>query len=382
MARCKEANLEDVVIQINTVMNQLQKKKIAVVSSGNSVHVKKLMNAMADRGFELTLFTLPNHIKLKDTFDPRIKIHLLPYSGAKGYILNAPYLRRQLKEGQFDLVNSHYVSGYGTLTRMSHFHPSALAVFGSDVYEFPFKSPFHRRLIIKNLDSADVLTSTSHVMEKKVREFYKTDKKIYVTPFGVDLSVFHPVEVQKDYSLFTFGIVKKIAPKYGISTLLRAFASFKKNHPNDKVRLLIYGSGPYENDYKRLTDDLGLSGVVTWGGFVNNLKVPEVLSKMDVACFPSESESFGVAAVEAMACGVPVITSDASGFTEVNEDGVTGIIVKKKSIEELTTAMEKMYKMSSEERKQIGRNGIERVQRLYDFNDNIQTYISAISSVL
>lgn len=362
-------------------MNQ-EIKKIAIVSSGSSIHVKKLLNAMADRGFELTLFTLPNHLKLKDSFDERITIHKLPYSGTKGYIMNVPYLCRQLRKGEFDLVNSHYVSGYGTLTRLTHYHPSALAVFGSDVYDFPFKSTFHRRLVVKNLDSADVLTSTSGVMVNKVREFYQKDKEIIVTPFGVDLSVFYPREGYKNPDCFTFGIVKKISPKYGISTLLRAFSAFKQNHSNDAVRLLIYGAGPFEEEYKLQTIELGLSDYVTWGGFVNNLKVPEVLSKMDVACFPSESESFGVAAVEAMACGVPVITSDAPGFTEVNEDGVTGLIVRKKSVEELVFAMETMYAMSAEERIRMGKNGIERVHKYYDFNDNIRTYISAIQKAI
>lgn len=357
--------------------------KIAMISSGNSIHVKKIANALVERGYEIILFTLPNHNKLLSDFDKRITVVTLPVKGKFGYFLNASYIRKYLKKHPVDLVNSHYASGYGTLSRYVGFHPLALAVFGSDVYEYPFRSKLNMKTMIKNLNNADIITSTSNVMVKKVREFYDKDKEIYVTPFGVDINRFHPIEVEKD-DVFEFGIVKKIEPKYGIDILIKAYKKFCGIYPEAKTRLCIYGRGSALDEYKNLADSLGLNEKIQFKGFIQNELVPEVLSHMDVAVYSSSknSESFGVAVVEAMACGIPVIASDASGFTEVMEDGKTGFLFPMKDIEALVNCMVKMYEMTPEERKKMSQAGIERVRNLYDFSKNMDTYELAIGKAI
>ena len=354
--------------------------KIAIVSSGSSIHVKKIANALCERGHEIELFTLKGHDKLLNDFDNRVKIHVLPFKAPWGYYLNVFILKRMLKKGNFELLNSHYASGYGALARLSGLHPFSLAVFGADVYDYPFLSKRNMNTVIKNLDAADVITSTSHVMANKVREYYKADRPIYVTPFGVDLNRFYP-RGRNASNVFEFGIVKKIESKYGIDLLIYAFKNICNKHSNSKFKLTVYGRGSQLEEYKRLADKEGISDMVIFKGFVPNEQVPDAFSQMDCAVFPSilNSESFGVAAVEAMACGTPVIVSDASGFTEVVDDGVTGIIVPKKDIHALTDAMERMYMMSEEERQKMGEAGVERVRSLYNFENNIDTYIEAIN---
>ena len=350
---------------------------IAFVSSGNSIHVKKIANYLVGNGHKITLYTMRDSLKLKDDFDKRINIVALPFSGKLGYYLNAPYLKRQLQVNNYDLVNSHYASGYGTLSRLTGVHPISLAVFGADVYDYPFKSKANMRRVIKNLNNADVITSTSNVMADKVREFYHTDKEIFVTPFGVDLNIFKPLDKKRD-DCFVFGIIKKIEPKYGVDLLIKAYKKFKDSHPNANSRLVIYGRGSSVEELKQLSLEQKISNEVQFEGFISNEKVPEAFNRMNVACFPSVSESFGVAAVEAMACGVPVIVSDAPGFTEVVENGVTGLIVKKKSDDELSEAMTKMYEMSELDRMNMGKAGVKRVQQLYNFEDNMDLYEKAI----
>lgn len=348
--------------------------KIAMISSGSSIHVKKIANAMAERGHQIRLYTLPNNNKLLMDFDQRIEIIKLPWKGKAGYLLNAPFIRKDLKKNSVDLVNAHYASGYGTLARLVGKHPCALAVFGSDVYEYPFKTHFNMCTIRNNLDFADVLTSTSHVMADQVKTFYHRNKHIYVTPFGVDLKIFHPQEKPRNKT-FIFGIVKKIEPKYGIDILIRAYKKFCCTYPDDNTKLLIYGTGSAVGEYKRLAADLGLSDSVSFMGFIKNELVPEALSEMDVAVYSSSSsESFGVAVVEAMACGVPVIASDASGFTEVMEEGKTGLLFPKKDVDALYQCMVKMYVMDPQERKRMGEAGAARVREYYDFDQNMDTY--------
>lgn len=355
--------------------------KIAFVSSGNSIHVKKIANYMVEHGHDITLFTLPDYNKLLDDFDKRVKIVKLPFSGKKGYYLNVPKLKKYLKEGNFDLVNSHYVSGFGTLSRLTKFHPLCLAAFGSDVYDYPYKSKSNMRRIIKNLDNADIITSTSNVMENKIREYYKKDKKIYITPFGVDLNIFYPRKKAKDEK-FIFGMVKKMEYTYGTDILLQAYKKFKTELPEAKTKIVIYGRGSALEEFKKLASKLKIEKDVEFKGFIANELVPEAFSNMDVACFPSRLESFGVAAVEAMACGIPVIASDASGFTEVIEDGITGTIVQKNDVDAFCQAMKKMYTMNEKQRSNMGNAGIDRVKKLYNFEENMEEYVKAIKHAI
>lgn len=100
-----------------------------------------------------------------------------------------------------------------------------------------------------------------------------------------------------------------------------------------------------------------------------------------VAVFPSVSESFGVVAIEAMACECPVIASDADGFTEVVVDGQTGFIVPKKDIENTAKAIQRFID-NPELRSLMGRKGRERVLKLYNWDDNVNAMISIYQQIM
>ncbi|GAA0469170.1 glycosyltransferase [Alkalibacillus silvisoli] len=359
--------------------------KIAFVSSGNSIHVKKLANGLVKHGHSVTLYTLPNHNKLTSDFDKKVKLVYLPFGGKLGYYLNALKLKKLLLKGNYDIVNCHYVSGYGTLARLANIQPIVTSVFGSDVYEYPFKSKSNMNRIIKNLDSAKVITSTSEVMANKVREFYKTKDPIYVTHFGIDLKLFKPTETtaNKEEKSFTFGIIKKLEDRYGFELLFKAFAKFLESlEDKSNCKLLIYGRGSREEYYKTLVKELNIAEYVHFKGFIQNELVPTAMNEIDVVCIPSYNESFGVAAVEAMACGKPLIVSDASGFTEVVENKTCGFIVPRGDLEELVSKMKICYGMNKHDLKNMGLNGYQRAQDMFNFDKNIVTYIDAISQAL
>ena len=101
------------------------------------------------------------------------------------------------------------------------------------------------------------------------------------------------------------------------------------------------------------------------------MEIPKAICGMDVCCLPSILESFGVAAVEAMACSVPVIASDVDGFLETMEDGVTGFIIPKANSDAIAEKLFLLYK-NEELRRQMGEAGRQRVHRLYDFSENVK----------
>src|SRR4030042_230985 len=86
------------------------------------------------------------------------------------------------------LSKTHDILSYGFIGALSGFHPFIISVWGSDVYDFPYRSIFHKILLKHNLSKADIILSTSHAMADQVRKF--THKNILVTPFGIDLKRF------------------------------------------------------------------------------------------------------------------------------------------------------------------------------------------------
>src|SRR5690606_34008146 len=99
-------------------------------------------------------------------------------------------------------------------------------------------------------------------------------------------------------------------------------------------KLLLVGDGPERDRMERLCRDLDIFDDVRFLGKLE--AVEEVLSVADLFLMPSEKESFGLAALEAMACEVPLLTSDAGGIPELNIDGVTGVVCKVGEVESMT----------------------------------------------
>lgn len=347
--------------------------KIAFVSAARSSHTVKWVNALAKRGHTVRLYSLPDHVNTLQNIDDRVTIIYLKTGGFQGYFLNAKELRQHIEEFHPDIVNCHYASGYGTLTRLSKVHPLLLSVWGSDVYDFPLKSPIHKKMVRDNIKKADAVASTSHVMAKQVNRVFGFQKEIFITPFGVDCGLFAPMATMEQREEFCVGTVKALDPKYGMEYLIQAFALFDQMiGESRKTSLVIYGKGDQKDELQRLIDSLGLTNKAKLAGAVPNTEVPALINKMDVFCLPSilDSESFGVAAVEAMACGVPVIASDVDGFTETVEDRVTGFLVPKKNPQAMA---DKMLELANDPslRERMGMAGRERALCLYDFEKNV-----------
>jgi len=158
-----------------------------------------------------------------------------------------------------------------------------------------------------------------------------------------------------------------LEPIYGIDTVIKAFALFLQRIPSkDDVRLVIYGKGSKRQELEQLCETLRVDSKVDFKGYIKNSDVPAALNQMDLFCLGSRSESFGVAAVEAMACQLPVIATDADGLKEVIENNVTGYIVSQDSPREMADAIERLYRNESL-RKKLGENGRKRVEELYDW---------------
>jgi glycosyltransferase involved in cell wall biosynthesis len=265
------------------------------------------------------------------------------------------------------------------LARLAGCQPNLLSVWGSDVYDFPVKSLLHRWLLKRNLEASTAIASTSRCMARETAKTY-THEHVFITPFGVDETIFKPApkSVQLENKL-VIGTVKTLKAKYGIDTLIEAFAiAWQKAGKPENLVLEITGDGPDRAQLEALTLQYGISDRVIFHGAVSHEDVPKMLNRLDiyVALSRLDSESFGVAILEASACELPVIVSDADGPAEVVVGGVTGDIVPKESPEEAALAMCRLI-TDPDKRLKMGIAGRDHVLKHYTWKHSVSLMLDA-----
>ncbi|HOK07726.1 MAG TPA: glycosyltransferase family 4 protein, partial [Syntrophales bacterium] len=159
--------------------------------------------------------------------------------------------------------------------------------------------------------------------------------------------------------------VGRLELRKGIDLLVKAAASLYGTYPDVAYHLV----GRIDKDpFQFLEAKGGGEGVrekIRLTGPIPRQQVLDLLAKCDFAVFPSRYEPFGIVALEAMACGLPVIVSDRGGWREAVEDGETGFVCRAGDVDSLREAMERMILLSPEARREMGRRGRDRVARDY-----------------
>ena len=376
--------------------------KVLVVSDAQSVHTQRWTSALKEKGVDVVLYTIKpvtdhfyssRNIKCHffDLFDFKREKKGKLYA-VKRHLMAVSHLKQVLKEEKPDILHSHFVTSYSLIAALAGYRPFIVSAWGSDIYIYPQKSPVNKAIVKFILSCADKILSTSNVMARECTKY--TRKPIEVTPFGVDTGLFKRKESENEMDSgkiietnqleshkFVIGSVKTLAENYGTEYLIRAFKIVAQRNPQIDCNLELVGKGPDEERLKGLAKELGISDKVHFRGFINQKDLPGVFSGFDIACYLSNSESFGVSAIEAMSCNCPVVASDADGFTEVIENGVTGIIVPKRDPQSTADAIQKFID-NPELLKAMGEAGRERVCSMYQWEGNVNTMISIYKSVL
>lgn len=349
--------------------------RICLLGNAASIHLVKWANGLSSLGHEVFLISADR--PGIDKLDEKIKSFILTIPPLAGYFLDYRQARRIINRIRPDILNVHYASGYGTLSRLIGFHPTLLSVWGSDVFDVPYQNRLMRRIVCKNLMAADRVASTSWIMKQQVERLVSLNKEVFVTPFGVDTNIFRPIPKQEKETI-TIGIVKTVDEKYGQIYLVKAFDILIKrlissglNDTVQKLQLLIVGDGPQLFEVQQLVRKLGLGNYIKFYGRVAHSEVPNYFSKFDIACFPSTQESFGVAAIEASACALPVVVSKIGGLKEVIIDGKTGFHCESQNPTDLA---DKLYKLvlNPDLRQKMGQAGREYVLNNYDWQENLR----------
>lgn len=344
--------------------------KICFLAPANNYHTQKWARYFVDHGYEVSVLSLT-----KGDIDGA-KVYWLNANTGTGasdfsklkYLFQFRHIQKIVNDIKPDIINAHYASSYGTLAALAGLKNHIVSVWGSDVYDFPRKSIFHRKLLEFSLNSAKCIFSTSNAMAKETRKY--TNKEIFITPFGVDMDLFNPDKRDRnDDGKFIIGTVKKLEPKYGIDYFLKAIRLVKEKRPDIPLEVRIAGNGSHELQYHQLANELGIADIVKWLGFISQEKAAKEWANMDCGIIfsESESESFGVSAVEAGAAGISVIISDIPGLMEATSPTVSSLVVPRGNVKLLAEAIIKMYD-SPEQRKMMGNAGREFESNTYELN--------------
>ncbi len=324
--------------------------KVLLLTDAASAHSRKWIRFLLEYGIDVEVLSMNHaHIEGVAVHTFRSKAYAKRKSNVeynRGAVLLEilPQIKKIIRKIKPDILHAHYLSSYGLYGAISGFRPFVLSVWGSDIMEFPYRNRISSKITRYVLGKADVICASSQHLVLEIGKF--TNKQIQLIYFGTDFDVFRPditagitkkyhiPDYSDDYRPFIFGTVKGLYPHYGISSLIEAAAIFAQKIDQDTApkqnvwELWIGGDGDAKDELQALSRKLNISDNVRFLGRVEHEDLPNLLSLMDLFVVPSLRESFGVVAVEASACCLPVIVSDTGGLPETVHHEKTGFCVK------------------------------------------------------
>jgi len=365
--------------------------KILILSDANSPHTMKWALSLKALGLNIYIFSLfrPQEYILLTYNQKQIPVYHANMQEAVTrnrtanlsklkYLFALPNLNRILKNIKPDLIHAHYASSYGVLGMLSGYKPFVLSVWGSDVYEFPQKNKVFLWLIRRVLSRADKILSTSRSMAEYICNNIQ-NTAIQITNFGIDLEIFKPQSLP--VSEITIGTIKSIEKHNGIDCLLEAFNILVYKHNYKSIKLLIVGSGTLLSEMQIKARTLKVNDYVEFTGYIPHSNVVKYYHKISIFVSISTRESFGVAVLEASACGIPVITSDVGGLPEVNKNNITGILLPPNNPLKLAAAIKKLIE-NEDLRKEFGQNGKAMVKNSFNWEKNVKEMQNIYISIL
>lgn len=354
--------------------------KIALLGDASSIHIVKWVNSLSEVEGNV-VFLLSSH-NVSNLISKKVRVIKLGLPPKFSYLVSGFYINKILRNISPDIVNAHYATGYGLIASFITGYPTLLSVWGSDVYLFPNKSPFHKYFIQRNLKQSCAIASTSIAMKDLVEELVP-DQNVYYTPFGVPECFFasQANRVSEQGSKVTIGTVKTLKPIYGIDLLIKAVAILFNDRGYRNIQVKIAGTGPELTILEQLAHDLGISELVDFLGYIGNEEVPELLGTFDIFVALSRSESFGVSVVEAGAAGLPSVVSSADGLKEVVINNVSGYVVDIDDYSSAANYLEKLI-LSSSLREDMGKKANEHIRCEYSESSVINNMMSVYKEVV
>lgn len=287
-----------------------------------------------------------------------------------------------------DILHVHYAIPHASAAIMAKLilakkgkHISVVTTLHGTDITLVGKDATYEPVVSYSINESDAVTSVSQSLKDQTYEFFHVDKEISVIPNFIDFARFSKkprehfkkaIAPQGERILVHTSNFRKIKR---VEDVIQIFNRVLEKTP---AKLLLIGDGPERMNIEKLCRDLDICDLVTFLG--KQEMVEEILSVCDLFILPSESESFGLAALEAMACQVPVIATNGGGIPELNEHGYTGFNSPVGDVDDM--AKNALYILSNDEvLSKFKANALAHAHK-FDINKILQIYEALYASVL
>ena len=305
---------------------------------GSGVVATELGLALARKGHQVHFITYSYPVRL-DFLEMNIHFHEVhveeyPLFHYQPYELAlSSKMAYVVKTYNIDILHVHYAiphayAGYMAkqmLKREGIEVPMITTLHGTDI-TLVGNHPTYKEAVTFSINESDVVTSVSESLKRDTLRLFNVDKDIKVIPNFIGLQKTERVSPCKrsvmasaDELIVTH--ISNFRKVKRVDDVVRVFYGIQQQLP---AKLIMVGDGPEREIADQLCKDLGIKKKVLFLG--NTSDIDRILCFTDLFLLPSESESFGLSALEAMAAGVPVVSSNAGGLSEVNEEGVSGYL--------------------------------------------------------
>ncbi|MCR9173882.1 MAG: N-acetyl-alpha-D-glucosaminyl L-malate synthase BshA [bacterium] len=353
---------------------------------GSGVVATELGKSLAKKGHEIHFITYSQPVRLsgfrKNVYYHEVAVSDYPLFEYTPYeTVLASKMVDVVKREKLELLHVHYAIPHASAAYM------AKMILRQQGYEIPFvttlhgtditlvgKDPSFEPVITFCLNESDAVTAVSESLKKDTYEHFNTNREIQVIPNFIHtkrMAIEDIDDIRARYAnpgepvlchISNFRKVKRV------EDVLKVFARVNKRIPS---KILMVGDGPERYKLEEMCSQLGLCSRVKFIGKVRDTQA--VLEISDLFLLPSETESFGLAALEAMAVGVPVISSNTGGIPEVNVHGVTGFLSNVGDVDDMAknalhilSDKDRLHEFKSNARKHSENFNLEKVVKQYE----------------
>lgn len=319
---------------------------------GSGIVATELGKALAEKGHEIHFITYSKPVRMewftKNMYYHEVSVSDYPlFEYAPYELLLSSKLVDVAINQKLDILHVHYAIPHASAAF------SAQQILKTRNIDLPFITTLHgtditllgkdksfQPVIEFAINQSDSVTAVSESLKEDTYQFFDIKKDIEVIPNFIDPSLYHFAEdielraqfAEKDEVIITH--ISNFRKVKRVDDVIRIFEGVQQQL---SAKLLMVGDGPELHQVKNLARELGISDKVFFLG--KSKRIEQITSISDVFLLPSETESFGLVALEAMASGVAVVSSNVGGLPEVNKDGVTGFLNEVGDIEGMITSV-------------------------------------------
>ena len=360
---------------------------------GSGVVATELGKSLARLGCEVHFITTSHPARLSG-YDERVYFHKViseeyPLFGQyTPYALSlAAKIREVAEQYALDLVHVHYAIPHATSAFLAremlkpHPLPTVTTLHGTDI-TLVGMMPSYYEITRFSIERSDAVTAVSEFLRRETIREFRIEHPIDVIHNFVDTELFRPqgasparcrLAQDGERILMHVSNFRKVK---NLPVILQVFYEVQKVVPS---RLVLVGDGPERESTERQAHALGIERKVSFLG--DQEDVADLLPVADVFLLPSQHESFGLAALEAMSCGVPVVGSRIGGLPEVIEHEKTGFLCDPNDVECMKAIVMGLFKDETL-RRQIGQASRERAERLFNRDRIVAQYVDVYRRLL